>query len=86
MYGTSEMRAITLNNGGSYAETYNATELTPVSNNILSVICIKIRRGLLSDFAYCRHVRIFNITDLLQKLTEHLQIKNLLTARGFVIF
>ncbi len=36
MYGTSEMRAVTLNNGGGYAETYNATSLTPVAQNASS--------------------------------------------------
>ncbi|MBD5085949.1 MAG: hypothetical protein HDT32_01025, partial [Clostridiales bacterium] len=30
MYGTSYMRASILNNGGGYAESYNATSLTPI--------------------------------------------------------
>ncbi|MDE6473835.1 MAG: hypothetical protein K2L70_01890 [Clostridia bacterium] len=34
MYGTSWMRASILNNGGSYAATYNASSLTPVSQSI----------------------------------------------------
>ncbi|MDE5616698.1 MAG: hypothetical protein K2I78_02795, partial [Clostridia bacterium] len=33
MYGTSSIRAFTLNNGGSYAKTYNATSLTPVEQD-----------------------------------------------------
>ena len=33
MYGTSEMRAITLNNGGSYAESKNAEQLTEVEQD-----------------------------------------------------
>ncbi|MDE5617196.1 MAG: hypothetical protein K2I78_05340, partial [Clostridia bacterium] len=33
MYGTSTMRAVTLNNGGGYAKTYNATSLTPVEQD-----------------------------------------------------
>ncbi|MDE5755997.1 MAG: hypothetical protein K2I23_02800, partial [Clostridia bacterium] len=33
MYGTSKMRAITLNNGGSYAVNYNDPSLTPVTQN-----------------------------------------------------
>ena len=33
MYGTSYMRAVTLNNGGSYAESYNASKLTSVNQD-----------------------------------------------------
>ena len=33
MYGTSSIRAVTLNNGGGYAKTYNATSLTPVEQD-----------------------------------------------------
>ncbi|MDE6471813.1 MAG: hypothetical protein K2L52_02170 [Clostridia bacterium] len=36
MYGTSWMRASVLNNGGSYAATYNATSLTAVSQSTSS--------------------------------------------------
>ncbi|MDE5911172.1 MAG: hypothetical protein K2H24_02435, partial [Clostridia bacterium] len=36
MYGTSAIRAVTLNNGGGYAETYNATSLTPTSKDLSS--------------------------------------------------
>ncbi|MDE6275955.1 MAG: hypothetical protein K2M75_05385 [Clostridia bacterium] len=33
MYGTSYMRAVTLNNGGSYAESYDASKLTSVNQD-----------------------------------------------------
>ncbi|MDE5616741.1 MAG: hypothetical protein K2I78_03035, partial [Clostridia bacterium] len=36
MYGTSEMRAVTLNNGGGYAVNYNDTSLKPVSQSASS--------------------------------------------------
>ncbi|MDE5755572.1 MAG: hypothetical protein K2I23_00545 [Clostridia bacterium] len=33
MYGTSKLRALALNNGGGYAATYNATDLTSVNQD-----------------------------------------------------
>ncbi|MDE6276206.1 MAG: hypothetical protein K2M75_06700 [Clostridia bacterium] len=33
MYGTSKLRAVTLNNGGGYASGYNAADLTPASQD-----------------------------------------------------
>ncbi len=53
MYGTSSMRAITLNNGGSYAKTYNASSLTPVEQNTdseWSMFTMDLTSGSLKEF------------------------------------
>ncbi|MDE7337168.1 MAG: hypothetical protein K2N32_03545, partial [Clostridia bacterium] len=53
LYGTSSMRAKTLNNGGSYAKTYNATSLTPVEQDPTSewaIYTMSSVKGSLTSF------------------------------------
>ncbi|MDE7191297.1 MAG: hypothetical protein K2O35_02365 [Clostridia bacterium] len=53
MYGTSEIRAVTLNNGGSYAETYNASSLTTVKqkeSNEWAIYTMSSVKGSLTQF------------------------------------
>ncbi|MDE5616989.1 MAG: hypothetical protein K2I78_04295, partial [Clostridia bacterium] len=53
MYGTSEMRAVTLNNGGGYALNYNDEELTPVNqdeNSEWAIYTMDSVKGSLTSF------------------------------------
>ncbi|MDE7336815.1 MAG: hypothetical protein K2N32_01720, partial [Clostridia bacterium] len=53
MYGTSEIRAVALNNGGGYAATYNATSLTYVNqdeNNDWAIYTMDSVSGSLTSF------------------------------------
>ena len=53
MYGTSEMRAVTLNNGGGYAKNYNDSALTPVtqdSNSEWAIYTMDDVKGSLTSF------------------------------------